>query len=539
MVGGTRQASVGMRLGSSFFVLAILIIVAAGAGWWGLGKQQDVQKRLESLQLVKDDFQLAKYYAADVTGWQGLVVADAGAFGYAYATGPDGYNRKGELADKKALYEALDQTHTAYMTAAERAEFAQLRPAWDSFFAWDDKIMEWLRDDNQAARARAMTSMNGGEAAGAYGKVLDTVAKLDKSVNGRMDVLRAEAASAQRTSRWTLGTALLMALVLAFVLSTWATRSVVRPLTVVVGALGRLEKGDLTARAGLRTHDELGRLGHALDNTTDSLRSTVTAMATHAESLSTASEELSEVSTRIAASAEEAAVQASVVTQAAGEVSWNVDTVATGGNEMDESIRLISSNAGEAARVAQQAVSVAEETNATVAKLGVSSSEIGNVVKVITSIAAQTNLLALNATIEAARAGEAGKGFAVVAGEVKDLAQETAKATDDITLRVATIQTDTSSAVRAIEQIADIVARISEYQTMIAAAVEEQTATTNEMNRNVAQAAESSREIASNIAGVADAAATTTAGVNQSQQAATELARMSGELHSLVARFRL
>ena len=90
---------------------------------------------------------------------------------------------------------------------------------------------------------------------------------------------------------------------------------------------------------------------------------------------------------------------------------------------------------------------VAEATNGTVAKLGDSSAEIGNVVKVITSIAEQTNLLALNATIEAARAGEAGKGFAVVASEVKDLAQETARATEDISRRVEAIQADTAGAV--------------------------------------------------------------------------------------------
>jgi len=156
----------------------------------------------------------------------------------------------------------------------------------------------------------------------------------------------------------------------------------------------------------------------------------------------------------------------------------------------------------------------------------------------IRDIAEQTNLLALNATIEAARAGEMGKGFAVVASEVKDLAQETARATEDISRRVQAIQTDTTGAVTAIEGISAVIARISDFQTTIASAVEEQTATTAEMNRSVSEAAGGTGEIAQNITGVAEAAQLTSQGVSETQQATAEMARLSTELSSLVATFR-
>ncbi|SES48675.1 methyl-accepting chemotaxis protein [Actinokineospora terrae] len=533
------RAKVGTRLGGSFAVLVLFIVFAACAGWWGLSKQDDISNRLDTLRQVQDDVDLIKYDAADVTGWQALVVSDAGAYGIAFATGPDGYNRTAELKAKDTVYANIEATHVAAMTDAEKAQFAKLRPAWDDFFAWDTKIMDWLKADTQASRVQAMDSINGGEASAAYGDILKVTAELTKSIDARMEALKAEADSSQETGSWVLAATLGVALLLAVVLSVWATRSVVRPLASVVRTLRKVEDGDLTSRVGLRTTDEIGQVGAAVDSTIESLRSTVTGLSQHAGSLATASEELSRVSTEIAASANDASTQAGAVTDAAAQVLQNVDTVATGGTEMGESIRQIANNASEAADVASKAVTVAEQTNQTVAKLGVSSSEIGNVVKAITSIAEQTNLLALNATIEAARAGDAGKGFAVVAGEVKDLAQETAKATEDIIARVEAIQSDTANAISAIGEIVSTVGRISDFQIVIAAAVEEQTATTNEMNRNLAEAASSSRAISTNITGVATATSTTTAGVHHWQLAATELAQMSGEMHATVAKFQL
>ncbi|MCC6433839.1 MAG: chemotaxis protein, partial [Acidimicrobiales bacterium] len=209
-----------------------------------------------------------------------------------------------------------------------------------------------------------------------------------------------------------------------------------------------------------------------------------------------------------------------------------------GAEEMSVSIKEIAQNAQEAARVAMGAARVAETTTSAVNRLGTSSAEISTVVRTITAIAEQTNLLALNATIEAARAGEAGKGFAVVASEVKDLAQETAKATADITAQIDGIQNDTLAAVDAIGQISQIVTQINETQSMIAAAVEEQTATTNEIGRSVSDLAVGSTEIAQTISGVAQAAQETTTGASNTQDAAADLSRMAGELRSLVSQFK-
>lgn len=305
----------------------------------------------------------------------------------------------------------------------------------------------------------------------------------------------------------------------------------------MLGVVSAAAKGDLTQEITVKGEDAVGQMGEGLSQFFKDLRKSISEIASTAQTLSSSSEELTSVSQTMAGNAEETSAQANVVSAASEEITRNVQTVATGTEEMGASIKEIAQNANEAAKVAQSAVDVAENTNKTVGKLGESSAEIGQVIKVITSIAEQTNLLALNATIEAARAGEAGKGFAVVANEVKELANQTAKATEEISQKIEAIQTDTKSSVDAIGEITMVINQINDISNTIASAVEEQTATTAEIGRNVEDTAKGSTEITENISGVAQAAQETSSGVGQTQQAATELSRMATDLQQLVNRF--
>lgn len=254
-----------------------------------------------------------------------------------------------------------------------------------------------------------------------------------------------------------------------------------------------------------------------------------------AQTLAGAAEELTATSQQMAGNAEETSVQADVASKACEEVSNNVQTVAAGTDEMSTSIQEIAQNANEAAQVTGEAVKMVQSANDTVSNLGSASSEIGDVIKTITSIAEQTNLLALNATIEAARAGEAGKGFAVVANEVKELANQTAKATEEISHKISSIQGNTKDAVDVIGSISQIITQINDISSTIASAVEEQSATTSEIGRSVGEASKGSSEITENISKVATAAESTTSGANDTQTAAAELSKLASDLQRIVS----
>jgi len=207
--------------------------------------------------------------------------------------------------------------------------------------------------------------------------------------------------------------------------------------------------------------------------------------------------------------ADETNVMAAAVADASAEASANVDAVAVAAEELSASITEIGRQVSESSSVAQSAVAEVEDVSGIMRRLAEASQRIDQVVHLITQVASQTNLLALNATIEAARAGEAGKGFAVVANEVKQLANQTAKATEEISAQVGEVQASTTSAVQAISGVTSTISRISEIAAAIAAAIVEQGAATDEISRNIHQAASGTHQVSTNITGVQRASGAT------------------------------
>ena len=245
------------------------------------------------------------------------------------------------------------------------------------------------------------------------------------------------------------------------------------------------------------------------------------------DALTEAATDMQAAAETLTATAESTTQQSSTVTSASEQASANVQTVASASEELTASISEIRRQVSQSTQVAGSAVVEVDGANEKVQGLAQAANKIGEVVALITDIADQTNLLALNATIEAARAGEAGKGFAVVASEVKNLANQTAKATEEISSQIGGIQGATDDAVRAIGSIGETINQISGITSTVASAVEEQGAATQEISRNVDQASRGTQEVSQNIAEVNKAAIDTGTAAEQLLDSAKNVAQQS------------
>ena len=255
------------------------------------------------------------------------------------------------------------------------------------------------------------------------------------------------------------------------------------------------------------------------------------------EAVAVAASEMQGMSSSMSTSNAETARQTTAVAAASMQASSNVETVAAATEELTASINNIAQQVTRSAEIAGKAAEEARRTNTVVEGLAAGTQKIGEVVTLIQSIANQTNLLALTATIEAARAGEHGKGFAVVASEVKALANQTAKATEEISAQVQDIQAATGDAVHAIQAIGSTIAEIDRISSEIAGAVDQQGLATREIAGNVQQAASGTREVSSNIQNVTRASDEAGAAASRLLDAANGLSSQSDRLKAEVGGF--
>jgi methyl-accepting chemotaxis protein len=392
-----------------------------------------------------------------------------------------------------------------------------------------------------------------------FGLVNDVVKATDKSSDDNTNITNT-------TIKFTYGM-VLGGLLLVAGLAVYLTRSsVTQPLAGIVGGLVGLSNNNLSAEvAGADRKDEIGDMARSFDNLKRGLvqardleaaqRGEQEAKARRAETvaalvrgfegmitgavsaLAASATELQTNAASMAAVAQQTQHQSANVASATEQATANVQSVAGATEEMTASSREIGQQVDKAAKMAGEAVDEANRTGIVVDGLVQAAQQIGEVVGLIRQIAGQTNLLALNATIEAARAGDAGKGFAVVASEVKSLANQTAKATEEISGQISGIQQATGSTVTAIKGIGSSIGQINQVAAAVAAAVQQQVVATGEISSNVQQAAQGTNEISRNISGVSDAANQTGTAAATVLTVADQLSRQAEGLRGEVDKF--
>lgn len=551
------RRTLGLKLGAVLALLALLTVAVSAFGYFEIAAEQRRGEQGEAI-------------------WKGALQAQSLARAIEHAvvkanavyTARDKASARDKLQGLETALKEIEAARAPFFAAVgdmlEPVQKLRLQNQLNEFIAYqNDTAQLGLTISPQAALLQASEEPT----IKSREQMIAAIEALGRNVLVGLDRSRAEARASSARAQVALIAVPAAGLILVLAAAIWVSATQIQlPLTRLKRTMAALASNDLAVEVPFTAHrDEIGemagtiavfrgaliqkaeadaqlraraeaererveRLAEAARSFEGDARVMMTAVREAAEKMSAAASAMAEASHATNAKAGVASDAAAAAAAAVDSIAGNAAKLSSAALEIGERVRATS-------HIAAEALTQTEETGVAAGQLVQAVSTIGDVIGVIASIARQTNLLALNATIEAARAGDKGRGFAVVANEVKALAEQTSRATDQVTEQIRAVQEASRSTARAIEVIGAVIGRMNALASEVAEAAHSQGEASSDIADGISRAADGAQTVSASVGGVRASVASNGAHVDEVRALAVDLADRAHRLGGSVNTF--
>jgi methyl-accepting chemotaxis protein len=508
------DSKIGTRLGLSYGVLLVLMVLLTATGSWLLHEFSALGRAIMGDAVPKERLVSEWRHSVELNATRTLLVLNV----------EDAAVRANVEAAMRKTSERISEVqkeleHTV-VSASGKALLADILVQRAQYSSARKRQLQAKADNDAARLAAGQEEMNA--AFQAYDTSLHKLAEYEQN---KASMMKERVDTESRQGQLLLGALCTVALAIAIACTVVITRSIIRPLRRAMAVAQEVASGRLSRHAEACARDETGQLLAALYKMNGDLFRIVGAVRDSSTTIVTASDEIAhgnqDLSVRTeqqAGSLEETASSMEELTTA---VKQNADNV----READQLASIAWSVAAKGGAVVSEVVKTMDSINA-------STTKIGDIIGVIDGIAFQTNILALNAAVEAARAGEHGRGFAVVASEVRNLAQRSAGAAKEIKLIIETSARDVAAGSGLVGKAGTTMEEIESSVKRLAAIMRSVSLTNGEQEAGIAQI--------NQAIGQMDAVTQQNAALVEEAAAASEALRaQAAQLGELVGTFQL